>query len=158
MTRRISKWWLAAVLLTTMTAMSSCEQQTLYHHYEHTPLSAWEKSDTLFFTVKKMKDRAVIRRDVELRFTDRYPYQQLNIVVEQTTLPSRYMRRDTLDCRLISSKGDILGKGVMLFEQTFHLPDISLNEGDSLLFRIHHNMKRESLPGISDIGIRLTAY
>ena len=44
------------------------------------------------------------------------------------------------------------------YQYRFHLPDISLNEGDSLCFRIHHNMRREEMPGVSDVGLRLTMY
>ena len=36
---------LLAVLLLT-----ACKQRTVYYHYEHTPLSGWEKNDTLVFT------------------------------------------------------------------------------------------------------------
>ena len=29
---------------------------------------------------------------------------------------------------------------------------------NSLCFRIHHNMRREEMPGVSDVGLRLTMY
>ncbi len=158
MNRKTNRRWLATGLLAVMLTTTGCERHTLYHHYEHTPLTAWEKSDTLFFAVRKMTDRALIRRDVELRISDRYPYQQLCLVVEQTTLPSRFIRRDTLNCRLTSPEGEMLGKGVTLYQKSFHLPDVILNEGDSLAIKVHHAMKRQSLPGIADVGILLKAY
>ena len=87
-----------------------------------------------------------------------YPFQSINLIVEQTTLPARLFRRDTLNCNLVTAKGKIKGEGITLYQYRFALPDISLNEGDSLSVSIRHNMKREILPGIADIGLRLTAY
>jgi hypothetical protein len=43
-------------------------------------------------------------------------------------------------------------------QQEFPLPDISLNEGDSLSVTIHHIMSRETLTGISDVGLLLQVY
>lgn len=146
------------MILTVALVMTSCNRKTIYHHYQHTPLSGWEKNDTLLFTVKPAKERAVVQRDVELRTSGDFPFCDLFIIVEQTTFPSNIMRRDTLDCKIFDSKGNILAGGISLYQYSFHLTDISVNEGDSLSFRVRHNMKRDILPGIADVGIRLTAY
>lgn len=143
--------------LTVALAIAGCNRKTIYHHYEHAPVAGWEKSDTLTFTVKA-KERAVVQRDVELRISGDYPFQQLNLIVEQTAYPAAIRRRDTLNCNLIDPQGNIDGKGLSLYQYRFHMTDISLNEGDSLCVRIRHNMKREILPGIADVGLRLTAY
>ena len=143
-----------AVALTTV----GCNRNTIYHQYQPTPISGWEKNDTLLFITAPAKQRVVVQRDVELRMATNYPYQQLSLIVEQTTLPSTIRRRDTINCQLINPEGKIQGHGINLYQYHFHLPDISINEGDSLHFRIRHNMKRDVLPGIADIGIRLTAY
>ena len=143
--------------LTVALAIAGCNRKTIYHHYEHTPVAGWEKSDTLTFTVKA-KERAVVQRDVELRISGDYPFQQLNLIVEQTAYPAAIRRRDTLNCSLIDPQGNIGGKGLSLYQYRFHMTDISLNEGDSLCVCIRHNMERESLPGIADVGLRLTAY
>jgi gliding motility-associated lipoprotein GldH len=148
--------------------MVSCDRKMLYHHYEHTTLGGWDKNDTLLFTVPAARQRAVVQRDVEIRISGDYPFQQLNLIVEQTTLPTSketgpfpgktISRRDTLNCSLIDREGNIKGDGISLYQYRFHMTDISVNEGDSICICIRHNMKREILPGIADVGIRLTTY
>ena len=146
------------ILFTVALALASCNRKTLYHHYEQTPLGGWEKNDTLLFCVPAAQQRAVVQRAVELRISGAYPFQSLSLVVEQTTLPSHIRRRDTVSCRLINANGTVEGGGVSLYQYQFPLTDISLNEGDSLCIAIRHNMKREIIPGVSDVGIHLTAY
>ena len=148
-----------AVVLTAMAALlGACSGGTVYDQYDHTPLSGWEKNDTLQFNIPAAKERAVAQREVELRVTGAYPFQSICLIVEQTTLPSHIFRRDTITCTLMSPTGDIKGKGISLYQYRFPMSDISLNEGDSLSITIRHNMKREILPGITDIGIHLNAY
>ena len=152
-----SKWLFYISILAVALAVASCDRKTIYHHYEHTPLSGWEKDDTLFFSMKPITQAAVLHRDIELRTDDSYPFRSLNLIVEQTTFPSRLIRRDTLDCQLVTPDGTMLGRGITLYQYRFRLPDVSLTEGDSLSLSIHHNMRRETLPGIADVGIRMMA-
>lgn len=156
--RRNSRWLLYSLIWTVALVITGCNRNIIYHHYEPTPLEGWEKSDTLRFTLPAAKKRSVVQRDVELRISANYPYQNITLIVEQTTLPANLFRRDTVNCRLFSPDGNILGQGQSLYQFRFQMPDISLNEGDSLCIQVRHNMKREILPGIADVGIRLTAY
>lgn len=155
---RRSNRWLCFIGLTVALAVAGCDRKTVYHHYEHTSLEGWEKEDTLLFSVERMAQEATLQRDIELRTTDSYPFRSLSLVVEQTVWPSGQMQRDTLDCDLRTPDGKVAGQGVTLFQHRFPLSAVSLNEGDSLCLRVYHDMKRELLPGIADIGIRLTAY
>ena len=95
---------------------------------------------------------------MELRISGEYPFQRLNLVIEQTTYPAGISRRDTLNCDLIDPQGNIQGQGLSLYQYRFHMTDISLNEGDSLCVNIRHNMKRELLSGVTDVGLRLRTY
>lgn len=156
MSRRASSWTIGVGLV--LLTLTGCIGQTVYHHYEHTPVAGWEREDALTFGVPPMKERAVIRRSVDLRTTAAYPFRSLSLVVDQIVFPSRMHRRDTVHCTLADGDGKRLGDGRSMFQQTFPLPDISLNEGDSLSVTIHHVMARETLTGIADVGLRLEAY
>ena len=101
------------------------------------------------------KDDAVLHEEVELRINSEYPFLGLCLVVEQTTFPSDVRRVDTLNCSLIDKGGSPKGKGVNYFQNRFLLTDLSVSEGDSVEIAVHHNMKREILPGVVDLGIRL---
>ena len=157
MNSRSNKRWIAVGLCATLLLMG-CIEKTVYYHYEHTPMTGWEREDTLTFGVPPMTQRAVVQRYVGLRTAVNYPYSKISMVVEQTTLPSNRHRRDTVHCTLVDSDGKNLGHGLSMRQQEFPLPDISLNEGDSLSVTIHHIMSRETLTGISDVGLLLQVY
>jgi len=141
---------LLAVLLLT-----ACKQRTVYYHYEHTPLSGWEKNDTLVFTTDTIAIDGTYSEEVGIRINGTYPFLQLNLVVEHLVMPAMTMKSDTLSCRLIDETGKALGNGVSNYQYLIPLTSLTLKKGDRLRIAIRHDMKREILPGISDIGLRL---
>ena len=147
-----------AVLLLTATALSAvgCKSRTVYHHYEHTATTGWEKDDTLFFRVPAMGQGSELSEEVELRTNSSYLFQDVSLIIKQTTFPSKVSRTDTLFCTLTDEEGNIQGKGVNYFQHRFHLTNFYANKGDSMVIAIRHNMRRDLLPGIMDVGVRLT--
>lgn len=147
------------VLLTLAVAlfltMDSCKRKTVYHHYEHTSTSGWEKNDTLCFTVGPTGRSTTFHEEIGLRINGFYPFMSLCLVIDQATIPGHLMRRDTLNCSLIDNRGNVKGQGISYFQYQFHLTDITLSATDTLLVYVRHNMKREILPGIADVGLML---
>lgn len=141
---------LLAVLLLT-----ACKQRTVYYHYEHTPLSGWEKNDSLVFTTDTIAIDGTYSEEVGIRINGTYPFLQLNLVVEHLVMPAMTVKSDTLSCRLIDETGNALGNGVSDYQYLIPLTSLTLKKGDRLRIAIRHDMKREILPGISDIGLRL---
>ena len=63
---------------------------------------------------------------------------------------------DTVNCEIINDKGILVGhKGITSTEIRQAITSFRLNRNDSMQVKIHHIMNRESLPGISDVGIRI---
>jgi len=93
--------------------------------------------------------------EVGLRISEDFPFMKLNLIVEQTVMPSQEKRCDTIQCNLIDEYSNIKGQGISSYQFRFPLTTIELKEGDRLRIAIRHDMKREILPGISDIGIRM---
>lgn len=146
-----------AVVLTAMAALlGACSGGTVYDQYDHTPLSGWEKNDTLSFDIPPMKHTALYREELGLRINGAFPFKSLQLIVEQKFLASKRIRRDTLNCRLIDNDGNVKGRGVSFYQYLFHIDDMEIEQGDSLRINIRHNMKREILPGIADVGIKFT--
>lgn len=152
------------IIVTAALALIACSRNTVYHHYEEAPVDGWERTDTLYFHVSPAKAAAVLHEEVELRINSQYPFMGLCLVVEQTVhhpqltahhSPVATTRIDTLNCSLIDSDGLVKGKGINYVQYHFHLTDLSVSEGDSLAIAVHHNMKREILPGFVDLGIKL---
>ena len=145
------------MLLTAMalTWLTSCLRQTVYYHYEHTPITGWEKNDVLEYSVAPMTDDCTLREEVMMRANRLYPFQTLTVVLEQEVLPRGLVRRDTLNISIFDKQGIEKGRGTSLYSFMNHLTDLQLARGDSLHILLHHNMKREILPGIADVGIML---
>lgn len=142
-------------MVTALTWLTSCRRQTVYFHFEHTPLVGWEKNDTLIYSVTPQTDDCMLHEEVALRINSSFPFQKLSLVLEQEILPSGVVRNDTLNCRLFDNNGDMKGRGLSYFQYNFHLTDMQLARGDSLHIKLRHNMKREILYGVVDVGIQL---
>ncbi len=136
--------------------LAGCNSNTAYNHYEHTPVAGWERNDTLFFDAGPIISSGQYVEEVGLRINGEYPFTGLNLVVEQTIEPSHERHSDTLCCSLISEHGVAKGRGISNYQYIFHLTTLKLEQGDKLRVAVRHDMKREILPGIADIGVRLT--
>lgn len=157
---------LVAVLLLAAFVAAGCIGRKVYDHYEELPVAGWEKNDTITFLVPPVAQGGLYSLDLGLRTTTQYPFMSLTLIVEQLTFPLDTAARPlfpvaprpsvtTLSCRLMDSRGHVKGQGINYFQHDFHVADIVLNAGDSLRFSVRHDMKREILPGISDLGLRL---
>lgn len=93
--------------------------------------------------------------EVGLRNTTAYPYQEFSIIVCQQVIPSGFQRKDTICFKMADGEGNYQGNGMNLFQHSLPLPDLLMNEGDSLHVSIYHCMKRENVSGIADIGFTL---
>lgn len=143
-------------LMAISAVLLSCNRNTLYNKYNHTPVSGWEKNDTLFFDVPPIEFPGAFSNQLGLRINGAYPFTGLTLIVEQTVLPEKSVYTDTLNCSLINSdNGRPLGQGISYYQYNFKIRDIDLQQGDSLHISVRHDMKREILPGISDVGVEI---
>jgi gliding motility-associated lipoprotein GldH len=118
-------------------------------------MRGWDKSDTLAFDIPAVKQAGAYKEDVGLRVVNTYPFQRLSLVIKQTIHPSGYVHSDTVTYTLFDRRGNTKGHGVSFYQYHFHFNTLQLREGDSLHICIKHNMKREIMPGIADVGIRV---
>lgn len=149
-----SLWQWAGVSL-MLTLLAACIGNKVYYRYDHTPLNGWEKNDTLTFSVPKMPTEGLYNSHLLLRVSQGYPFMSLALIVEQTVLPSHQTHTDTLKCRLIDERGRTKGQGLNYYQYSFPINSMHLQAGDSLQIKVRHDMKREILPGVSDIGIQI---
>ena len=144
------------IWITVALAFVACDRDTIYYQYESTPLNGWERNDTLFFKDIVVKASYNYKEEIGLRINDDSPFQSLFLVVEQEIRPQHLLRTDTLNCRLIDKNGTVKGRGLSYYQYNLHLTTLRLNAGDTLNIRVRHFMKRENLPGIANIGVRLS--
>lgn len=148
------KKYLFILTIATM-LLNACSRGMVYDHFDHTPLAGWEKLDTLSFDVPAVADSGQYSTTLGMRINNTFPFMTLSLIVEQKVIPAGKTYIDTLTCQLIDKDGKILGRGVNNYQYRFPVSVISLHQKDSLHITIHHNMRREIMPGISDIGIQL---
>ena len=144
------------IAFTTLAGLSSCDESLSYSHYEHTQLAGWEKSDTLYFYTPRMNQNGRYRIELGLRTTGDYPFTSLTLSIEQRIFPAKTIKNYSIKCQLMEENGITKGQGVSVYQFAFPVADVDLNEGDSVQISIRHDMKREILPGISDVGIKLS--
>ena len=148
-------------VLTSALTLSSCKDSLVYDHYTHTPIAGWEKNDTLSFDIPPLETSGDYEEQLGLRITGAYPFMGLTLIVEQTIYPDKSkkwektVKSDTIQCDLIDKNGVTRGQGISYYQYNFPVAVHSLCEKDSLHITVRHDMKREILPGISDIGLKL---
>lgn len=151
-----SKHRLKVMIILTGLLLCACSRQATYSRFQHVSETGWEKVDTLQFDVPPIAEDGTYHEALHLRINNTFPFLALTIEITQTILPEGRQERYTRNCQLIDQKGNIKGAGVSLFQYTFPLNNIQLNQGDSLHISVIHCMRREILPGMADIGISLT--
>lgn len=103
-----------------------------------------------------MKVAGGYREDISMRLSSDYPFMGLTLIVDQTVYPGKRHVRDTVNCRAVDGEGNVNGRGIGFYEYDYPLTHLKLNAGDSLQISVRHDMKREILPGIADVGIKVT--
>lgn len=58
--------------------------------------------------------------------------------------------------QLIDNNGVSKGQGISYYQYNFPINIYQMHQGDSIHVAIRHDMKREILPGVSDIGIKIS--
>ncbi len=134
---------------------TACKQDLTFDQYAHTPIAGWEKNDALFFDIPPCATSGIYQEELGLRITGDYPFMGLTLIVQQTIYPDKTVRTDTVNCRLIDQNGKTTGQGISYYQYNFPLCIQHLNKGDSIHVAVRHDMKREIMPGISDIGLKM---
>ena len=133
----------------------ACSGNTVYDHYNHTSVLGWDRGEVLSYDLPRVKQAGKYATSLGLRVSEAYPFQSLTLIVEQTVLPGKKTTRDTLNCQIYDSKGTIKGDGIGYFQYHFLVSEKNLNQGDSLHITVRHDMRREIIPGVADIGIQV---
>ena len=152
------------ILGTTLSVLSSCKDSVVYDQYSHIPIAGWEKNDTLKFEIPPLENGGYYQEQLGLRITGAYPFMGLTLIVEQTifhegkNLEEKTEKVDTIQCDLIDKNGVTKGQGISYYQYDVPINIYRMNANDSILLSVRHDMKREILPGISDIGIKMTKH
>lgn len=135
--------------------LTSCRQDVAYNTFRHASSAGWERIDTLVYNVSPLARGGVYDLWLALRTYPAYPYRSLALIVETQTTVSHQHIRDTVYCELVRENGENVGNGIGILQYNYKVNELQLQQSDSLRITVRHDMKREILPGISDVGIAL---
>lgn len=127
----------------------------VYDQYVHADREGWEKNEPIVFGIDTLKETSLYSLTVGMRISDEYPFQNLQIVIDQTVFPSKKTISDVVNCKITGRNGMMLGHGISLYQYDIPVRKRFYMHGDSISVKIRHNMKREILPGIVDVGITM---
>lgn len=141
--------------------LPSCNNTTIFDEYAHTPIAGWEKNDTLSFEVSPLAENGLYHQSLGLRITGDYPFMSLTLIVKQTIFHNKKKvlsecKTDTVNCQLIDKNGVSKGQGISYFQFNMPINTYQMHQGDSIHIAIQHDMKREILPGVSDVGVKIS--
>lgn len=136
---------------------AGCHAPERYHAFRTLPVEGWTRGDTLCFALPRQTHTMSCRATIEIRHTGRYPYRSLWLLVSHNTTDSLQFRTDTIECALTDAHAHFDGTGINdLYQKSFPLSPMTLKAGTSPIIRVVPFMKDRFLPGITDIGVRLT--
>lgn len=96
---------------------------------------------------------------VEMRCTPQYPYKDIWIEIKGENATQGLLFTDTLHCEIYDEKGRMNGSTAgVLYQMSFPLPHPVTLPNDSVNIILRHIMSDDSLPGVSDVGIRFSNF
>lgn len=147
------EWGIAA--LTTIFLFNGCTGATIYHTYQAIDHEGWGKHDTLYYQLPKDSIPDTYTIKIGLRTTDVYRYTSLWLVMEQDLEKKGTFVRDTINLPVTDSNGNFLGRGFSSRQQEIPVKNVTVSSQSGTTIKLYHIMKREVIPGISDIGINV---
>ena len=144
------------MLLSLTTLFTACEtNDTAYHKYISINGEGWVNSDTLVFRVDTLRRYGDYTTYVCLRTRHDFPYRYLSVIVDQTVMPKTRSKHREVTVEIVNRDGAQEGTGIN--HRIYEVPLFTewLGPGDSVRIAIKHNMSRETMPGIIDVGVKL---
>lgn len=134
----------------------SC-QQNKYNTYCYVPIpvSGWERDSIITIPLDTIRENGIYEMSVGVRSYYGYPYKYLWLQISTEIYCPGWKTTDTLKCNITDENGRYLGAGLNIFEKQYFLKETYLKKGQYGFVRIKQIMRRNPLPGVSDIGLSL---
>lgn len=142
-------------VITAVCLLMSCAAGTAYHHFEHTEAMGWDKRDTFYFKVDTILHAGNYAVLLCLRADAEYPYRSLSVRMMCEVRPGGTVSAHTVTLDMIRENGTRNGDGITYYTIEMPIDTLFMRPGDSLLMKVAHNMRRETMPGIMDVGVKV---
>lgn len=148
---------LAPLFVLLLLIVVGCGQRRVETYcFRATPVDGWETTDSLVFPIDTVHQAGRYRLSIGVRTSaaNPYPFQTLALSIT-TRLQGKKAQRDTALCSLTDKDGDVNGQGVSLYQYAFPVSELHLEKGQTGTITVQHLMRRNLLPGVANVGIRL---
>jgi gliding motility-associated lipoprotein GldH len=137
----------------------ACDSDIVFEQNQSIELASWNEKNPATFEFE-VKDTLTLHKFyLNVRNTEAYPYRNL-IVFMELEFPNGKKSVDTVECFLADETGKWLGGGMMgsLYDNRFLLypSPKQFPMAGRYDVKIYHAMRTPELPGIHDVGFRLT--
>lgn len=140
---------------TLLFSVNSCSYSKAYHHFETIPQGVWHRQQAIRFVV----DTPSITSKqlwIKLVYSPLLDYPAIDLEIEhygknQSSPPTK----DTVQIKLIDSKGIPLGDGQGFYYQLKHKHPLTIIKDSSTYINIKHLMPTLLLNGIEKIGLEI---
>lgn len=147
------KKWSVICFAFVLLVYGCSKEKTVCFAYRPTPIEGWEQHNVLSFKVDTVKQSGEYGVYVSLRTTNAYPFQSIWLLVKTQLVSPEWNKEDTLVCVLTDKQGIHSGNGISFYQNDYLLKKLKLQHGQSGNIMVSHMMRRNILPGISDVGI-----
>lgn len=141
-------------LVVCMGLLPGCHPERCYQ-YCSVPTVGWNRADTLIYRLPDGFAGHRLTVEMDVRHTETYPYRDLWLALIHS--PASKARHDIVHLQLADERGNWNGKGYSgcLYQYSQQVGTVVCHPSDSIL-RIVHLMKNDELPGLADVGVRLS--
>ena len=150
------------IFILVFSGLVSCDSNHVYDEYKTVP-DVWNKNESITFNIKPPDTINAYNLFVNIRNTNDYKYSNLFLIV-QMDYPNGKVQKDTLEYRMASPEGKLLGKGFTDIKENklgYKKGEVFNEKGEYKVI-IQHAMRAngsvngiENLEGITDIGFRI---
>ena len=150
------------VVLLLLLLMCGCRKHTLHHEYNSIRSGGWQPTDTLYYDIPITRTGIPTHLFLEVRHSNLYPYRDLNIAIESQIFPHDALawplKTQYVRYLLANEHGEWLGKGSgSSFQQVHQVGQMLFLYEGMMRVKVYHRMKEQTLLGIENVGVRLSA-
>ena len=139
------------LLVVAAACLTSCHRDLVYSQFCSIPSGEWSVDQVASFDYTVTDTAADYNMLVYVRHTERYPYQNMWLFVNNSH------RIDTIEFYLADDRGQWLGNKhygfiemPVLLEEHYHFPDTGTYH-----MTVQHGMRDSVLRGVKDIGLEI---
>ena len=144
-----------AVLLMPI-LLYSCDKGKVYDEYLPVPLDGWDRTDEILFEIPALAEEGDYNVSVNLRINNEFPFKVLYLRVNEEVVSSGRYYSHLVAYPVYDDAGKPLGQGVNLYQSDQIAGKHHLEKGDSVCVHIKHEMRKEIIRGVVDVGVSIS--